>query len=285
MHSKNYSGSCRQKFIVVAFVLASSTLMHGSLHSQEGEKAQEGERAQEDNLANEWTLKDLANIEKAVGHLDRPESDKQRDLDRLPVSILSFFQIREGMQVADMMAGGGYYTEILSRAVGSNGKVYAHNNSIALKRFADRAITKRLAESDLPNVVRLDAELEEPEFPQAELDAVMLFLFYHDSYWMGADRTKMNKAVFDALKPGGVFCITDHHAAAGSMDRDVQSLHRVDAELVKREILAAGFVLEAESDILRNADDDRTVNVFRPEIRGKTDRFVFRFRKPADTSK
>ena len=225
---------------------------------------------------------DVAAIERAVCHPDRPAADRERDADRLPISVLTFFQIRPGMQVADMMAGGGYYTEILSRLVGPDGKVFAHNNSVALKRFADAAITKRLTESDLPNVVRVDAELEDPKFPAGELDAVMMCLFYHDTYWMGANRAEMNKAIFDSLKPGGLFCVTDHHAEAGSRDRDVQRLHRVDAELVKREILAAGFELDAESEILRNKQDDQTVNVFNRAIRGKTDRFVFRFRKPAD---
>jgi len=228
-----------------------------------------------------WTENDIANIERAVEHKDRPKDDKGRDGDRLPVSVLSFFKIRPGMHVADVMAGSGYYTEIVSRVVGERGRLYAHNNSIALKRFADAAMSKRLQQSRLSNVVRVDAELEEPKLPAGELDAVLLFLFYHDTYWMRADRNMMNLAIFNSLKPGGVFCVTDHHAETGSGDRDVQTLHRVDAELVKKEILAVGFVLEAESDILRNPEDERTLNVFKPEIRGKTDRFVYRFRKPS----
>jgi predicted methyltransferase len=90
----------------------------------------------------------------------------------------------------------------------------------------------------------------------------------------------MNAAIYRALKPGGVYAVIDHHAETGSGDRDVQSLHRVDAELVKKEILKAGFILEAESPLLRNPADDHTINVFKPEIRGKTDRFIYRFSKP-----
>ena len=109
-----------------------------------------------------------------------------------------------------------------------------------------------------------------------------MVLFYHDTYWQGVDRTKMNKAVFDALAPGGIFGIVDHVAEAGSGDRDVSSLHRVDPELVKKELLAAGFVLDGESSILHNPEDRHDYNVFRDvrTNRDQTDRFVYRFRKP-----
>jgi len=115
----------------------------------------------------------------------------------------------------------------------------------------------------------------------ASADAMLMILFYHDTYWQEIDRRAMNRAVFDALKPGGLYGIVDHHAEAGSGSRDVKSLHRVDAELVKREILAAGFEFDAESDGLRHPEDDRSANVFDAGIRGRTDRFVFRFRKPS----
>lgn len=213
-------------------------------------------------------------------HPDRPEADKQRDLDRKPDQVIEFFSIRPGMKVADLMAGGGYYTEILSRYLGPEGTVYAQNNRIARERFADKAMAKRLDGRALDNVVRLDRELEDPGLPEGELDGVVLGLFYHDSYWMKVDRAAMNQAVFRALKPGGAYGVFDHHAEAGSGDRDVQTLHRVDAEMVRKEILDAGFEWFGKSSVLRNPDEDRTVNVFDPSIRGKTDRFLFRFRKP-----
>lgn len=258
-------------FVVVSLLTAAAFVLPAALadHHEKNETRSEA-----------WTTSDTANIERALHHPDRPTADKERDGDRLPVSVLSFFQIKKGMNVADMMSGRGYYTEVLSRVVGEEGKVYAHNNQYVVQRFADAAITKRLEDDRLPNVIRVDAELEEPGLPKGEMDAIFMGLFYHDTYWMEADRAAMNKAIFDALRPGGVYCITDHHAEAGSKDRDVKTLHRVDAEIVKQEILAAGFVLEAETDILRNNDDDRTINVFKPEIRGKTDRFVYKFRKP-----
>jgi predicted methyltransferase len=217
----------------------------------------------------------------AVQSPARPEEDRARDGDRRPHEVLSFFGIGPGDKVAEMMAGRGYYVEILARAVGPQGVVYAHNNAFVVQRFAGEALDERLGRPGLDHVIRLDRELEDPGLPRGELDAVLMFLFYHDTFWMNADRARMNQAIFDALVPGGVFGVIDHHAEVGSGPRDVKSLHRIDAELVKAEILAAGFVLDGESDLLRHAADDRTTNVFDPEMRGKTDRFVYRFRKPA----
>jgi predicted methyltransferase len=217
-----------------------------------------------------------------LSHPDRPAEDKQRDIDRKPDRVLEFFSIRPGMKVADLMAGGGYYTEILSRYVGDQGTVYAQNNAVALQRFAAAAMDKRLQGRDLHNVVRLDRELEDPGLPAGELDAVILVLFYHDTYWMDVDREAMNRAVFQALKPGGTYGILDHHAEKDSGDRDTQRLHRVDAELVRQEIRAAGFEWFGSDNLLHNPDDDHSLSVFDPTIRGKTDRFVFRFRKPAE---
>ncbi len=186
------------------------------------------------------------------------------------------------MKVAELMTGRGYYAEILAGAVGPEGTVYVHNSPYVLKRFAEEPISARLRKDVFANAIRLDREVDDPGLPQGELDAVLLILFYHDTYWMEADRAAINRAVFDALVPGGVYGVIDHFAEDGSGARDVKSLHRVDAELVKKEIVEAGFVLDAESDLLRHPEDDRTTNVFDETIRGKTDRFIFRFRKPRD---
>ncbi|MCV6604371.1 MAG: methyltransferase domain-containing protein [Porticoccaceae bacterium] len=226
------------------------------------------------------TEADRAALQAALQHPNRPAQDKAADDNRKPAQLLAFFGIKKGMQVADMMSGRGYYAEILSRYLGPDATVYAQNNSIALGRFADKAMNKRLNGRDLDNVVRLDRELEEPGFPVAKLDAVLLGLFYHDSYWMKADRHKMNRAIYDSLKPGGVFALWDHRAEPGSGHRDVQTLHRVDEALVIKEVVAAGFVLEASTELLANPEDNHTINVFDPQIRGETDRFVLRFRKP-----
>lgn len=222
-------------------------------------------------------------ITKAVEHADRPEEDRARDADRRPGEVLAFLGIEPGMTVADLIAGSGYYSDILCRVVGPDGKVYLQNNSYVLERFGkvmEPAIAKRLSQPELAHCVRLDSELDALPFEEGELDAVLMVLFYHDTYWQKVDREKMNAQVLRALAPGGVYGIVDHHAETGSRDRDVKTIHRVDAEMVKEEILAAGFTLEAESQILRHPDDDLSKNVFAPGIRGKTDRFVYKFRKP-----
>ncbi len=221
----------------------------------------------------------VAEIRKTLATPDRPEDDRQRDVDRKPAEVLALIDVREGMRVADLMAGGGWYTEVLARVVGPEGRVYAQNNQISNRVAGDR-LTQRLAQSKLENIVRLDRELEDPGLPEGELDAVFLVQFYHDTYWMEVDRATMNRRVFEALKPGGVYCVIDHRAEAGSADRDTKSLHRVDPEIVTREVRDAGFVLEPAPDLLANPDDDHTTNVFAPEIRGHTDRFLLMFRKP-----
>ena len=217
-------------------------------------------------------------IADAVTAAGRPAEDRVRDGDRKPDAILRFFEIAPEQRVAELMTGRGYYADLLSRVIGPKGVVLAQNNAFVVKRFADEPLKERLANPELANVVRVDAELEDPGLP-SELDAVLMILFYHDTYWQEVDRRAMNRAVFEALKLGGIFGVVDHHAEARSGSRDVKSLHRVDAEIVKGEILEAGFVLDAESDVLRHPKDDRTANVFDAGIRGKTDRFVYRFRK------
>jgi predicted methyltransferase len=218
----------------------------------------------------------------AVASEDRPEADRARDQHRKPARVLAFFGVAPGQKVAELMTGRGYYIDIISRVVGDSGVAYAHNSPFVLERFAEGPLTERLANPRLSNVVRLDRELEDPGLPR-NLDAVLIVLFYHDTFWQGVDREKMNTAVYEALKPGGVYGVVDHHAPAGSGDRDVKTLHRVDAELVKKEILAAGFEFDGESEMLHHPEDTRDYNVFRDveTKRDRTDRFIFRFRKPA----
>lgn len=223
-------------------------------------------------------------LSQAVNNTKRPEEDRKRDKFRRPQDVLHFFGIKPGMRVAEMMAGRGYYVELLSRLIGSSGKVYAHNNKFVMKRFAEKALQQRLSGNRLPNVVQLTSELDQPRLP-SNLDAVLMILFYHDTFWMKADRKKMNQAIFDALKPGGLYGVIDHYAKLGAGGSVAKTLHRVDIEQVKQDILKAGFVLEGESGLLRNYQDDHTVNVFRPEIRGRTDRFILLFRKPLPKKK
>ena len=209
----------------------------------------------------------------------RPEADRERDERRQPAHVLTLAEIRPGMAVADLMAGGGWYTELLSRVVGPSGSVVAQNSRISNERYGP-SLRERIASSGLTNVELLVGDLDEVELPR-RLDAIFLVQFYHDTIWMGFDRAEMNRRIFEALVPGGVFVVIDHSAEIGSQERDVQILHRVDESLVRREVLAAGFDLAAESPALRNERDDRDGNVFGFTIRGRSDRFLLVFRKPS----
>lgn len=220
-------------------------------------------------------------IADALTHPDRPAADKARDTNRKPDRVLDLFGIKRGMHVADIMAGDGFYTEILARAVGSEGKVYCQNTKIPLEVFAEKPLTERLARKGLENVVRLDREFDDPGFPQG-LDAAVLIRFYHDFEWQEVDREAFNEMVFKTLKPGGILGVVDHIAEAGQGISQGQSLHRVDPALVREEIEAAGFVLEAESFALRNKDDTHDWSIFSRggDGRDTTDRFIYLFRKP-----
>lgn len=217
----------------------------------------------------------------AVQHSDRLAADHKRDAERKPARVLDFFDIKPGMHVADLMAGDGYYTEILARAVGPNGKVYCQNTAIPLEVFADKPLTARLADDRLPNVVRLDTEFDDAGLP-TDLDAAILIRFYHDFGWQEVDRAAFNKLVFASLKPGGVFGVVDHHAKEGAGMSVGKELHRVEASLVREEIEAAGFVFEAESYLLTDPTDPLDWNIFSkgPGGRDTTSRFVYLFRKP-----
>jgi predicted methyltransferase len=215
---------------------------------------------------------------------DRTDADRALDAGRHPGELLAFFDIKAGMKVAELFAGGGYTAELLARAVGKKGTVYGHNNSFVLEKFAAGPWAERLARPINKNIVRVDRELEDPLPPEARnLDAVFAVLFYHDAFWQGTDRDKMNKAVFDALKPGGVYAVIDHSGREGSGASEVKTLHRVEQSVVVAEVERAGFKLEAEGFFLRNPQDARDWNdapSAAAERRGTSDRFVLKFVKP-----
>lgn len=226
----------------------------------------------------------IASALKAPGRL--PE-DLQQDANRKPGEVLAFFGVKPGMTVLDVFSGGGYYTEILSALVGPGGRVYAHNNSPYLD-FDKEPIAKRYQDpARLANVERFIAENNALELPDGKFDFVLMSMVYHDVNlvdeehgWPRIDAPKMLAEIFASMKPGAVLGVIDHVAAAGSPPETGNTLHRIDPELLKREISAAGFVLDAESDVLRNPADDHSLAVFDPNIRGRTDRVVLRFRKP-----
>lgn len=215
---------------------------------------------------------------------DRSEADRALDEGRKPAEMLAFYGIKPGMKVAELGAGGGYTAELLARAVGKDGVVYGQNSQFLLERFAEKPWSERLTKPIMANVVRVDREFDDPLPPEAkDLDAVFMVLFYHDTFWLGTDRDKMNKAIFDALKPGGVYAIIDHNAAEGRGTEDVQTLHRIEESVLVAEIEKAGFRLEATANFLRNPEDTRDWNAApgaAGEKRGTSDRFVLKFVKP-----
>ena len=225
-----------------------------------------------------------AYVRAAVDADDRSPDDKALDAGRKPDQTLAFFGIKPGMKVAELGAGGGYTTELLSRVVGPTGEVFGQNSPFILERYAAVPWSARLSKPILRNVVRADREFEDPLPADAtELDAVLNVLFYHDTVWIGVDRAKMNKAVFAALKHGGVYGIVDHSAAPGSGLSGVKTVHRIDEQTLREEIEGAGFKLAAEGSFLRNPSDTRDWNdspKAAGERRGTSDRFVLKFTKP-----
>jgi predicted methyltransferase len=221
------------------------------------------------------------NIKDAVASPNRSADDTKLDAGRKPDQMLAFFGIAPGMQVADLFAGGGYTTELLSGAVGPTGKVYSQNGPFPAKykKIID-TWEARLKSPALKNVVMVKKPFDAPDLlpvPPGSLDAVTMNMNYHDMVIFKIDRDKVNAAVFKALKPGGFYDIVDHSAKDGSGIEDI-SLHRIDEKFLIDDIQKSGFKLAAASSALRHPDDDRTWNVFKK--RGETDRFMLKFVKP-----
>jgi predicted methyltransferase len=215
---------------------------------------------------------------------DRSDADKKLDAGRHPAELLSVFHIGPGMKVGEIAAGGGYTTELLARAVGPTGVVYAENMKTVLERFAEKPWSERLAKPVMKNVVRVDREPGDPFPAEAhDLDAVLCVLFYHDFFHLGVDRDKLNAAVFRALKHGGVYGIVDHSARTGDRGNEAKTFHRVEESLVRSEVERAGFKLRSEGNFLRNPSDTRDWNdspMAAGDKRGTSDRFVLAFEKP-----
>jgi predicted methyltransferase len=219
-----------------------------------------------------------------VSTANRPAADVERDAARKPAEMVKFAMIKPGQTVVDMLPGGGYFTRIFSQAVGPKGKVVA----LVAREYAAQYpkmgtdITSLAAEPAYKNVEAAIRGLSEVGADNS-VDLVWTAQNYHDlksAKLPAGTAAFINGAVFKALKPGGHYVIVDHSAAAGSGLRDVDTLHRIDAEALKAEVLAAGFIFDGESKLVANTTDDHSKNVFDPAIRGKTDQFAFRFVKP-----
>jgi len=209
----------------------------------------------------------------------RPAEDTARDAARKPAEMVAFAEIGPGDRVADFLPAGGYFTRVFAQAVGPNGHVHALVPAQAANMFGFGDSAKKLAAAH-PNVSADIVDI--PAFKPAQpLDVFWTAQNYHDAISISAEApARLNKVAFDALKPGGLYIVIDHTAAAGSGVRDVKTLHRIDPAVVRRDVEAAGFVFVAESRAVRNPADPLTANVFDPAIRGKTDQFAFKFKKP-----
>jgi predicted methyltransferase len=219
-------------------------------------------------------------LDKALA--SRPQADRDRDADRKPAQLTTFFGVEPGMTAVDIIAASGYVTEVLAVAVGPKGKVYSQNPPVVLQMrngANDKAMTERLANNRLPNVVRVDADLPATsQIPPGSVDVAITAMNFHDVYNRDpAAGLAFMKTIFDMLKPGGVFGVTDHNGNDGA---DNARLHRVPKHVAVETAKAAGFVVEADSDVLAHSGDDHTAGVFDAALRGKTDQFTLRLRKP-----
>jgi predicted methyltransferase len=214
----------------------------------------------------------------------RPAADTARDADRKPTAMLAFAHVKAGETVIDMLPGSGYFTRLFSDAVGPKGKVIAlvPEALVARKPEAGTVMQAVAAEPGRGNVQVVIQSLKTLA-PAGSADLVWTSQNYHDLHSPTLPPETIagvNKAAFEALKPGGLYVVLDHTAASGSALRDVATLHRIDPAVVKQEVTAAGFVFDGASDALVNPADDHSKKVFDPSLRGHTDQFIYRFRKP-----
>ncbi len=228
-----------------------------------------------------------AAITVAVAAPGRPADQVKLDAGRMPADVLAFSGLKRGMQVADIMAGAGYYTEIMARVVGPKGRVTAYEPAQFMPTDdKGKAIWSSLIARS-PNVTQTAYVFEAFAAPANSVDFTMLHLSYHDLYWEStqykiprADPAAFVAALYKATKPGGIVAVIDHVGPGGDTRAVVDKLHRIDPAVVKADFVKAGFVLDGESDLLKVASDDHTKLVFDPAVRSNTDRFAFRFRKP-----
>lgn len=223
-----------------------------------------------------------ANIATALADKGRPAEESARDAARKPGELLEWAGLKSGDKAVDLVMGGGYFTRIMSVAVGPKGHVWAYQPTEFIQFQASYGEDQKKVAAAYANVTPVTQGLGALDLP-AGMDFVMTVQNYHDFHlkpFPADTAAKVNTAVFKALKPGGVYVVVDHVAPDGSGLDAPQALHRIDPAIVRQEVEAAGFKLEAESPLLRTSDDPHTTNVFSPAIRGKTDQFAMKFRKP-----
>ena len=228
----------------------------------------------------------LPHVRAAIEIPGRLPEDLVRDGSSKPAEVLSFFGVAPGMAVADLLSGGGYYSELLAHAVGENGHVVAQNNR-GYEIYLPDAIKARYANNRLPMVEQLVSEFDDLKLGEERFDLIIIIKSYHDIYWVSeeyawpkVDRDRFFAQLVAALKPGGVLGIVDHAASQSSGKAVAQTLHRIDEQFAVRDIEQAGLVYEGSLDVLRTPNAPRTVSAIDESMKGRTDRFVLKFRKP-----
>lgn len=231
-----------------------------------------------------------AEIEAGLANPDRTEQDRAEDDARQAARVLTFLGLEQGDRVFDFLAAGGYYSELMARAVGPEGFVMAHNIPGLVERFGLReALDARGYGTRIPNSVSYEHEADALGLEPNSLDFALLNLVFHDLWFVAAegeaplsrDPEAFVAQLYAAMAPGGIVGIVDHVGLAGSNPaEETQRAHRIDPAVVRALMSQAGFVLDGEADFFRNPADDHQLSVFAPEIRGQTDRVVYRFRKP-----
>ena len=221
-------------------------------------------------------------ITQALAAPDRPETDVDRDAARRSAEVVAFTGAGPGDQVLDLGSLGGYMAWIFSGVVGPAGGVTVHNPPDWYNNFEQVPLSVGELTSLRANTVSAVTPFDRlfATGPASSYDLVFSGLVYHDVAYLNVDRTAMNQQIYTLLRPGGAYVVVDHQAAPGAGVRDVQSLHRIDPAVVRSEVEAAGFVFNGALDVLTNPDDDPTLSVFDPGLRGATSQFVYLFVKP-----
>ncbi|MGE0183660.1 MAG: class I SAM-dependent methyltransferase [Parvularculaceae bacterium] len=278
----------------ISALIAAAVLTAGCARKDAAEPAESAAAPPQASPAEEAALQPAADYaaiaSAAVADPARLDSDRLDDERRKPAAALEFFQIAPGMSVFEIEAGAGWYTELLSHAVGSDGAIVMQNPEGFLP-FVSEQINARLADGRLANVRQSISNFDALDAADASADLVTWVQGPHELYFRPDDGSSLGDPsasiaeIHRITKPGGAFVVIDHSALAGAPETTGHDFHRIDRAIVVALAEAAGFRLEAESDFLANADDPRTIPVFDPAIRGYTDQFALRFRKPTDAER
>ena len=218
-------------------------------------------------------------IQAIIDSPDRTQADRETDRRRHPAEMLAFLGVKPGMVVLDVFTGRGYTAELLARAVGPNGAVLAQNDPIVFEKFLKDQWDPRFGQDVMKNVQHVVTPLDAPIPPNSGPYDLITFIFgYHDSVWLGRDRAAMNRALFNALKPGGHLVVADHAGNPGTGATETDTLHRIEESVERAELEAAGFRLVDEGQFLRNPNDPRDAPFFKATV--PVDQFILKYQKP-----